>query len=165
MFEHYTNFFGMIIWRVFSINLIDFFIRIHVQPRGNEGKRALVSRYGWGGPPRFNHVGESIAITTVFTTLKYYPNTPAMFTDRLLRYARTIPCSADCVLVFEYVSIRKTPHRFDFVPVAEYTVDISSGEVAERLLNEDAPVRTAHPVSRVHEATRPGSYAPTAAGR
>jgi hypothetical protein len=160
--ERYTNFFGMILWRVFSINLIDFFVRIHVQPRGNVVQRTLVSRYGWGGPFRFNHVGESITITTVFTTLKYYPNNPALFQERLLRYARTIPCPADSVLVFEYVSIYKVPERFQFVPTAEYQVDVHTGEVLEWLLREDAPVRTGHAVSRVHEATQPGSYAPAA---
>jgi hypothetical protein len=157
--ELYTNFFGMILWRVFSVNLIDFFIRIHVQARAG-GKRTLVSRYGWGGPPRFNHVGESITITTIFTTLKYYPNNLALFKERLVRYAQTISCPADSVLIFEYVSIRKTPKRFAFVSVAEYTVDLEANDVSERLLSADAPVRTASPVSAVHEAVRPGSYAP-----
>jgi hypothetical protein len=156
--EIYTNFFGMILWRVFSVNLVSFFIRIYVQ--APDGKRTLVSRYGWGGPARFNHVGESIAITTIFTTLKYYPNNPALFEERLLRYARTFACPADALVVFEYVCIRKTSARFEFVPAAEYVVDPRSGKISERLLTEDAPVRSAHAASSVHEATRPGSYAP-----
>jgi hypothetical protein len=177
--ECYTNFFGMILWRVFSVNLIDFFIRIHLKPRDGQyqpgaqatGQAAretpslalrasVVSNYGWGGSARFNHVGESIAITTVFTTLKYYPDNVVLFKERLLRYARTIPCPADSVLAFEYVTIRKTPERFEFIPMAIYTVDLQNGEVSEKLLRQDAPVRTASAVSRVHSASRPGTYAP-----
>src|SRR5262249_8365455 len=136
-------------------------IHIHTQPRAG-GQRTLISQYGFGGPARFNHVGESITITTVFTTLKYYPDNVDLFKERLLRYARTVPCQADSVLVFEYVSIRKTPVGFEFVPVAEYIVDLQSGEVTEKLLRKDAPVRTASAVSRIHTGSRPGSYAPAA---
>jgi hypothetical protein len=158
--ERYTNFFGMILWRVFSVNLIDFFIRIYLKPRAPDAEPTLVSNYGWGGPPRFNHVGESIAITTVFTTLKYYPDNVELFQERLLRYARTIRCPEDHVLLFDYITIRKAAHRFEFIPMAEYTVDPHTGEVTEKLLRLDAPVRAASPVSRIHRASAPGSYAP-----
>ena len=135
-----------------------------MQPRDVRKQPTLVSRYGWGGPARFNHVGESIAITTVFTTLKYYPDNIDLFRERLLRYARTLSCPADGLLVFEYVSIRKTPERFEFIPMAEYTVDVQSGEITEKLLRTDAPLRTASPLSRIHTASRPGSYAPAGHG-
>ena len=66
------------------------------------------------------------------------PNNPALFEERLVRYARTILCPAHSVLVFEYVSIHKRAERFDFVPVAEYVVDVRSGEVAEHLFGRVA---------------------------
>src|SRR5207253_7938685 len=103
LLEVYTNFFGIIMWRVFTADLINFFPRIYRQPRGG-GERALISRYGWrAGSLRYSHVGESITLTCLFTTLKYYPSQDRLFTDRLLRYARTVPCPVDSVLVFEYV--------------------------------------------------------------
>ena len=43
--EQLTNFFGIIIWRVFTVDLINFFIRIYCQPKAY-GERILVSRYG-----------------------------------------------------------------------------------------------------------------------
>jgi hypothetical protein len=30
--DAYTNFFGIIIWRVFSVDVVNFFVRIHAQP-------------------------------------------------------------------------------------------------------------------------------------
>ena len=51
--ERYTNFFGIIIWRVFSVDLVNFFIRLS-RRRGDE-QIALRPLGSW---PRFNHVGE-----------------------------------------------------------------------------------------------------------
>jgi hypothetical protein len=158
--EAYTNFFGIIMWRVFTIDLINFFPNVYNQPREG-GERILISRYGWrAGSLRFSHVGESITLTCLFTTLKYYPSNHGLFTDRLLRYARTLPCPDDCVLVFEYIFIEKTETSFEFVRVAEYVVDPLAGTVVERVLNEQVNVHAAHAASPVHEAARPGSYAP-----
>jgi hypothetical protein len=159
--ERYTNFFGIIIWRVFSVDHLNFTIRIYNQHRIS-GERTLISRYGFGGIRRFNQVAESIAITTLFTTLKYHPSNSNLFVERLLRYSRTLPCPADCVLTFEYVSILKRDDAFVFVPVAEYRVDLVSGMVQEQVLDEIVSVRAAHAVSPVHEGARPGSYAPLA---
>jgi hypothetical protein len=158
--EAYTNFFGIIIWRVFSVDVVNFFIRIYRRERAG-GERALVSHYGLKPPGlRYNHVGESITVTSLFTTLKYHPSNSALFTERLLRYARTIACPAGSVLDFEYLSICKTDDRFEFVAVAEYTVDPAAGTVDERILSDAVSVRAAHAASPVFEGARPGSYAP-----
>jgi hypothetical protein len=157
--DAYTNFFGLIIWRVFSVDVVNFLVLVHHQPRTG-GARTIISRYGWGGGLRYAHVCESIAVTSVFTTLKYYPSNAALFRERLLRYARTVPCPPGSVLVFEYVSIGKTARAFEHVPVAEFVVDVTAGTVTERVLNAAVSVRAPHAVSPVHEGLRPGTYAP-----
>jgi hypothetical protein len=160
LLEVYTNFFGIIMWRVFTIDLINFFPNIYHQPRAG-GERTLISRYGWrAGSIRFSHVGESITLTCLFTTLKYYPSNHGLFTQRLLRYARTVPRPADAVLVFEYIGIHKTENEFEFLTVAEYVVDTTAGEVTEHMLNDQVSVYAAHDASPLHEGARPGSYAP-----
>jgi hypothetical protein len=161
LLEAYTGFFGIIIWRVFSVDLVNFFIRIYRRPRHSEA-RTLITAYGWRGGVRYSHVGESIALTSLFTTLKYYPGNPALFRERLLRYARTVACSAEEALVFEYVSIVKQGSGFAFEPVAEYEVDLEAGQVVERTLRSDVSVHAAHPTSPVQAGVRPGSYAPLA---
>ncbi len=158
--EVYTNFFGIIMWRVFTIDLINFFPNLYLQPRAG-GERTLVSRYGWrAGSARFSHVGESITLTCLFTTLKYYPSNHGLFIERLLRYARTVPCPADSILVFEYVFINKTETRFEFTTVSEYLVDLAAETVTERVLNPHVNVHAAHSASPLHEGARPGSYVP-----
>jgi hypothetical protein len=157
LLERYTNFFGIIIWRVFSVDLVNFFVRVSREPK-NGGARMIVGPIGsW---PRFNHVGEMICITSLFTTLKYYPGNDAIFTDRLLRYARTLPRSADEAIVFEYVRVVKRDTGFDWVPAGEYRVDIEDGVVQEHLVDKAFSPRAAHAASPVHEGAVPGSYAP-----
>jgi hypothetical protein len=155
--ERYTNLFGIIIWRVFSVDLVNFYVRVQAEPRGG-GERRLVGQLGtW---PRFNHVGEMICLTSVFTTLKYYPSNADIFRERLLRYARTLPHRRDEVLIFEYLSVVKDHGRFDWVPTAEYRVDVQQATLEERILAPGFSPRAAHPASPVHEGATPGSYAP-----
>lgn len=158
--ERYTNLFGIIIWRVFSVDHLNFFVRIYEETSGG---RRLISRYGSLGAWRYSHVAESIAVTTVFTTLKYYASNPTLFEARLVRYARTVPVTDGATLVFEYVSIRKEGGRFRDVPVATYTVSPGDWSVTSRTLVTAFSVHAADPASPVHEGVTPGSYAPARA--
>jgi hypothetical protein len=159
IFEIYTNLFGLIIWRVFSADVTNFFVRIYEQRP--DGSRQLISRWAnWRASLRYNQVAESITVTTLFTTLKYYPSNNALFVDRLLRYARTVPHDRESVLAFEYVSITKHPDRFGHLPAAEYVVDVKAGTVHEHILQTSISVHAAADASPIHEGARPGSYVP-----
>jgi hypothetical protein len=157
--ERYTNVFGMIVWRVFSADLVNFYIRIHRQHRAT-GERELLSRYGLGGGLRFSHVAESITVTCVFTTLKYYATNADLFEQRLRRYVRTLPVDADHLIVLEYVSLLKIPSCFESVPVAEYVVDPIAGTISRLVLRPDVSVHAAHAGSPLREGVTPGSYVP-----
>jgi hypothetical protein len=159
--ENYTNFFGLIVWRVFSVDLINFFIRVFRCPEGRTHERVLISCHGRGGGFRFDHVVESITLACIFTTLKYYPNNKALFDERLLRYAKTFECQSHDLLLFEYVSLKKESDRFAFTPVAEYVVDLRAMTVKEHVLDTSVSPRAVHAVSPVHEGRRPGTYAPS----
>jgi hypothetical protein len=153
--ERYTNFFGIILWRVFSVDLINFFIRMY-RVRGAE--RIPIRRLGtW---PRFNHVGEMICLTSLFTTLKYYPSNDRLFQERLFRYARTLPHEPGERIVFEYVSVVKQANRFDWVPVGEFELDFELNQLTERWFDRSISPRAPHETSPVHEGSVPGSYRP-----
>ena len=156
LLERYTNAFGMIVWRVFSVDLVNFYVDVKAEKRG--GVRTALARFGsW---PRFNHVGEMICLTSLFTTLKYYAGNDEIFRERLLRYARTLPRPAGETVVFEYIRAVKRPDRFEWVPAAEYHVDVDARTVRERVLDGTFSPRAPHAVSPVHEGAVPGSYAP-----
>ena len=92
-----------------------------------------------------------ICLTSLFTTLKYYPNNVSLFHERILRYTRTLPRATGEVIVFEYVSVVRHPTHFDWVPVAEYRVDPEAESVSERLLDSTFSTRAAHAVSPLHD--------------
>ena len=157
--EAWCNNFGIIIWRVFSVDVINFFVRIYKVDRdGFEEEYTTLGRRG--GPEtrgRYLQVAESIALTCIFTTLKYHPANSALFVDKLLRYARTVPCSEGGKLRFAYYSIDHTGPRFEFLHRNDYLVDPSTGSV-QALCSAGAEVPE---VSPVRESARTGSYLPT----
>jgi len=157
--ERYTNFFGIIIWRVFSPDHLNFFVRIYEQERTG-GHRRLLSRYGSARSWRFSHVAESIVVTTIFTTLKYYASNASLFEERLRRYARTLTSPTGCLCVFEYVSIRTTAGRYEYVPAVEYVFDPADQSLRVGAIDAAFDVHAAHATSVVHEGASPGSYAP-----
>ena len=160
--DRYANFFGIIIWRVFSVDHTNFWARIWFQDRAS-GARTEAARFGALEPRRrfrYAHVGEFICLVSLFTTLKYYPSNSSLFAERILRYCRTLGCPPGSDAVFEYMSVRKDRGQFEFVPVAEYTVDLEAGTVTERALDPSVSVRAASPVSPVHPGLKPGSYVP-----
>lgn len=153
--DAYAGFFDIKIWRVFTVDIINFLVDIYIEDsRG----RAKYSHHG--RPFRYAHVGESICLASIFTTLKYYPDQRRLFEERLLRYARTVPCPRDAILVFQYMAIRKRERDFCFSPVIEYVVDPRAGTVRDRPLEASFSVHAAAQTSPVHPGARPGSYAP-----
>jgi hypothetical protein len=156
----YANAFGLIIWRVFTADVTNFFVRIWEAPAGGGARRRITDYHGPAGFARFRQVGECIALTSVFTTLKYYPNNRALFERRLIRYARTIPAAAGARLIFEWVFVAKRAARFELVPIREFAVDPETGAISESVLSDIVSVSAVHAGSPVHEAAGPGSYAP-----
>jgi len=169
-FVKVANFIPVIMWRVFTPDVINFFLRIS-QVDGAR-KTVLVdeattySYKNWKNPwlkLRFLHVTESIAIVSVFTTLKYFPSKPRLFEEKLVRYAKSVaaevssPCRG---LEFEYISICKTRDKWEFRPVLRFFVDLTRGQVVRQVLDPEFNPRQPALFSPVRESLRPGSFEP-----
>ncbi len=164
----YANRVPIIMWRVFTPDVTNFFIRIFRVDRVSGDRTKLVHEdttysyrdlRNWRRSARFLHVTESIALTTVFTLLKYFRSQRALFEERLRAYAATLG-EDGALLEFEYVAILKGEREFEFLPVTRFTVDLASGELTEhRLVPEfeyDAPAKYSH----IKETAGFGTYAP-----
>ncbi|MDB4962324.1 MAG: uncharacterized protein JWP01_2323 [Myxococcales bacterium] len=164
----YANKVPIIMWRVFTPDVTNFFVRIHRVDRATGAKTPLVhedTTYSyrdlrqWRRSLRYLHVTESIALTTVFTTLKYFRSQRALFEERLRAYAPTLG-EPGALLEFEYVAILKGEETFEFLPVTRFTIDLVSNEITEdRLVPEfeyDAPAKYSH----IKETAGYGTYAP-----
>lgn len=164
LLERYTNLTGLIVWRVFTVDVVGFFVDIDVV--GPDGRASPYARPGHLEASkgfRYLHVGEFVCLASLFTALKYHTSNTQHFESRLVRYARTVPCPPGSRVRFLYRLIRKHPDRFEHEPVVEFLVDPLTGAVQERALDPTVSIRAPADRSPVHEGARPGTYAPAAA--
>lgn len=159
----------IIIWRVFTPDVTNFFVRISVKGSADEDFHRLVDEntaYNyrqWDDlwvKTRFLLVTESISLTTVFTTLRYFPSQPQIFRERLLKYARSLQefCEDLSAAEFEFVSIRKGSSSYEFLPIVRYRVDLVTELVEEQKVIEDSEVSKPADFSPIRESTGFGTY-------
>ena len=95
----FANRVPVIMWRVFTPDVTNFFVRIYRIDRASGERTPIVhedttysyrDRASWRRSLRFLHVTESIAFTTVFTTIKYFRSQRELFESRLRAYAATL---------------------------------------------------------------------------
>ncbi|MBV8582698.1 MAG: hypothetical protein JO241_01775 [Candidatus Eremiobacteraeota bacterium] len=155
--------FGLILWRVFTIDVTNFYVLVYGEDR-TSGKRRLISDIRpfdiWRGA-RYSHVAEFICLASVFTTLKYFPHDPALFQKRLRRYAGSLRLEPNEIVLFEYIAIIKT-ETYDFTPVREFRYDPQTSSVSETVLVPEYEVRSGASTSPVHAGAAVGTYAPRA---
>lgn len=160
----------IIMWRVFTPDVTNFFIRIYaIDASGREtavltedGTYAYRDLRHWQRAARFLHVTESIALTTVFTTLKYFPSRRDLFEERLVGYARSLGLTDATGVRFEYVAIRKAGTALGYDAVVEFVVELASGVVRERKLDPAFDYSRAARFSSIRETAGFGSYLPRA---
>lgn len=163
----------VIVWRVFTPDVINFFVRISVQQK--DVKKLLVGESGaysyrdWSNPwlkLRFLNVTESIALVSVFTTLKYFPSKLPLFEERLLRYAQSVAADLSTSysqIEFEYVAILKNPHGWIYHPACIFLVDLATNTISKQVLDPKFDLASPALFSPVRESIRPGSLEPLAA--
>lgn len=157
--EWLSNTFGIILWRVFTREITGFYIEIESVSKA----RTPLARYDSIGDWRFNHVGESIAVTVLFTTLKYFGADRTVFRDKLLRYARTLSLP-DGKALFRWVQFTENEQQFETAVVVEFDVNLLKSEVVERIVNPQMYAQIGMSSAAAKSCVRPGSYVPVAAG-
>jgi hypothetical protein len=161
--DRWTNLWGIIIWRVFTIDNTNFYVNAFQENR-ETGERTLYSKpgkYEFSKGIRYCHVCEFVCFVSIFTTLKYFPSNSPLFTKKLLRYAKTIPCQDDQVLVFQWVDIKKENKRFHDVASKEFRVDLLSQELTVTDLADGSSETDSLRFSELVEGAKVGSYAPS----
>lgn len=160
--DRWTNLWGIIIWRVFTIDNTNFYVNAYIEDR-QSGERYLYSVPGeWSASKglRYVHVCEFVCFVSIFTTLKYFPSRSSFFVNKLIRYARTIPCPDSAVLVFEWVDIKKEREAFVEVASKEYRMDLLTQEMTVVDLVDGGTETDSLRFSELVEGGAVGSYAP-----
>lgn len=156
------------IWRVFTPDVINFFVRItRIGADGtpttvlDEDTVRLFSGAALRPRLRFLSAAESVTIVSMFMKLKYQQGDRADFHERLLRYAKTLwPrwCDADSRLRFEYVAVRKGETTFDYLPALRLDVDLQTQTVTETSLVDDFYAVALIPDSPIRPGLQTGTY-------
>ena len=162
-----SSFVPIIIWRVFTADITDFFIRIILIDKNNNTESILVDEnqtYNykkWNDisiKHRYLQVTESITIVSLFNTLKYFPSKNFMFKDKLLKYSKTLPQTKNKLIKYDYVKIIKKKSNFIFKSSAHYIVDLSNNTVSEKILDQTFHPRNKALYSPIRESINYGSY-------
>lgn len=159
--DAFTNAVGVILWRVFTIELIDYYILAYFEKRHSRD-REIVTRFGRWKPRlnnRFLWVGESIMSVVLFNSVRYFKQSD-MFQKRLLCYANTLQCPDDSIVIFEWVVLSERSGKFTDIKAKEYRVDLLNRTVEEHLLSSEALHEQNARTIAVHASAKPGSYAP-----
>ena len=160
--DRWTTMWGLIIWRVFTIDNTNFFVNIYTEDP-QTGRRTLYSKPGsfdLGTGWRFIHVCEFVCLVSIFTTIKYFPSNSPLFVNKLWRYARSVPRPEGHRLVFEWVDIKKTEERFEEVASREFLLDFETLEVTDTNLEDGSSQTDQLRFSQLVEGGQVGSYAP-----
>lgn len=155
---------GIIIWRVFTVDNTNFYVRALFENKAT-GERHTYSRPGefdLASGLRYIHVCEFVCFVSVFTTIRYYASTSPLFQNRLWRYARSLPCPENHRVVFEWVDVKKEKNRFLDVTSKEFTLDLESGELTVRNLEDGTSETDTLRFAELVQGSTVGSYAPAA---
>lgn len=160
--DRWSNLWGIIIWRVFTVDNTNFYVRASFEDK-DTGKRQLYSRpgeYDFSTSLRYIHVCEFVCFVSIFTTVKYFPTNSPLFTHRLWRYTRSLPCPANHLVVYEWVDVKKEQGRFVDVTSKEFRLDLESGEMTVLNLEDGSSETDTLRFSELVAGATVGSYAP-----
>ena len=165
----YSNQVPIIMWRVFTPDVTNFYLRIYEEDPITGESRPLLdhdtfSLRNWSWLKlRFLHVTESIASVSVFTTLKYFPSNRALFNEKLIKYSLSLQHGLGRPvehLRYEYILIHKQDDHFSLWHVGNFRVDLDRGCVSEEKLVPDFDFSAPSKFSPVRESASVGTFTP-----
>ncbi len=155
-----ANFFGIILWRVFTADVTAFWVRVEIvdhvdKPDASQAPRVIISNWGKG---RFFLVSEAITLTSIFTLPRYFPHNRELFENRLRRYAKSLSISMDKSVRFVYVELNKQGSEFKDLETASFLVELRSGFITSDI-QDGSIIAKPFKNSPVRAGVKLGSYA------
>jgi len=158
----------IIMWRVFTPDVTNFFVRIYKSESGERkllvGETNIYEYRNWKDfwiKMRFLHVVESIALVSVFNTVKYFPSKTELFEERLIRYAKSIAASFKSPIQkmeFEYVLVKKMTKNFLFKPVMNIVVNLREEQIVKKVIDPEFDLSETALFSPIRECASAGTY-------
>jgi len=158
-FDKFAQVVPIIVWRVFTPDIIDFFVRVQASHKKTQEIRDIsnentVYRFGGGGGfllrQRFRHVAESVVLSSLMGTRKYFGEESELFRVRAVRYAQSLPLDDEEIAVLEFVSIRSGDRQFEYLPTIRFYINPLEETVREEILVADWTPELRAPVPSIN---------------
>lgn len=144
-----NKYYGVSLWRVFTSDITSIYINIYSS--GDNKNYKLLSKWESHNCFRFRNVGESITVTSLFTTLKYFPLDKELFNKKIITYSNSIEQSRFIKYKVHYISNSNNYSKKIFV--SEFLVDKNKKKVIETILDTQVDLRAAD----IYSSVRPNS--------
>lgn len=159
--EFFTNSFGIILWRVFTVETVDFYTVVLFEEKAT-GKRIPYTRFGpwhWNKVNRFLWVGESVMMDIVFNTERFFPTTD-LLQKRVVRYAKSMEPPSGHRVIFEYYSMVADCKGYRGALAKEFVVDVDENTMTQNIIDPSVQAPPVWTCSPVRASQKPGTYAP-----
>lgn len=117
---HFMNrFYGISLWRVFTSDMTSLYIEVYVCKENGEFNR--ISEWTDWKCLRYRNVGESIVITSIFTTPKYFPNNSELFRNKIKVYCRSLDTAQKVKFTLFYLNSSNVKN--EMIKVMDFVFD------------------------------------------
>ena len=161
-----ANFLPIIVWRVFTPDVTNFYIMIRFRNKISKCTHSYVDKSTYNYFPlhsfstkfRYLHVMESIVITTIFNSLRYFHNNLKLFNERLLNYSKTLPNHLDNIITYDYMLIEKSSTNFNYTHLKSFIVDTEKESINSIEMRKSDLISKSSTYSPIHITHGFGHY-------
>lgn len=150
-----NKYYGISLWRVFTSDITSIYVEVYAKNKFGEYK--LLSEWDKWNCFRYRNVGESITITSIFTTLKYFPADSNLFENKLLTHSYSIK-HYDFIKYKVYYIDSNIAHSFhEFVLISHFNVNKLNREISVEAKNNKIDLRNPDKFSAVRKNSGSGN--------
>lgn len=139
-FVHIMNkYYGISLWRVFTSDITSIYVEVYAKKEIGEYK--LLSKWDKWNCFRYRNVGESITLTSIFTTLKYFPTNSDLFENKLLTHSFSIKHYDFIKYKVYYISTNIDKATHEFILISDFNVDKLNKDISTEVKNNIIDLR------------------------
>jgi len=155
-FVHIMNrYYGISLWRVFTSDLTSIYVEVYA--KNQFGKYKLLSAWDKWNCFRYRNVGESITITSIFTTLKYFPADSDLFENKLLIHSLSIKNYNFIKYKVYYIATNIDYASHEFILISDFNVNKLNKEISVEVKNNKIDLRNPDNFSAVRKNSGTGN--------
>ena len=150
-----NKYYGISLWRVFTSDITSIYVEVYAKNQFGEYK--LLSEWDKWNCFRYRNVGESITITSIFTTLKYFPADSNLFENKLLTHSYSIKHYDFIKYKVYYIDSNIAHSSHEFVLISHFNVNKLNKEISVEAKNNKIDLRNPDKFSAVRKNSGSGN--------